>query len=69
MLDIQNLDSEWTGLRRHYRGDNFKGRWADKHRINPIVVEGARRHQFPKMDLFQNYIGDGYPECNDLPKR
>jgi uncharacterized protein (DUF1800 family) len=67
--DIQNFARAWTGLRRHYRRGNFEGRWADKNRINPMVVEGARRDQFPKMDLFQNYIGDGYPECNDLPKR
>jgi len=67
--DIQNFARAWTGFRRHARRGNYEGYWSSHNRINPMPLEGPRRDQFPKMDLFNNYIGDGYPECIDLPEK
>lgn len=34
-----------------------------------MAVEGRWRDPFPKLDLDQNFIGDGYPICTELPTR
>ena len=34
-----------------------------------MSVEGERRDQFPKMNLYQGFIGDNYPLCEDLPEK
>ena len=67
--DIQNFARAWTGFKRHARRGNLEGRSSSQNRINPMPLEGPQRDQFPKMDLYKRYIGDGYPECIDLPEK
>ena len=67
--DIQNFARAWTGFKHHNRRGNYEGRYYNRNRINPMVIVGAQRDQFPKMDLYKNYIGDGYPQCTDLPEK
>lgn len=47
----------------HYSGD------TSDNLIDPMQIKPAWRDPFPKMDLYSNYIGDGYPLCNELPRR
>ena len=47
----------------HYSGD------TSDNLIDPMQIKPAWRDPFPKMDLYSNYIGDGYPACNELPRR
>lgn len=34
-----------------------------------MYLNGEKRDPFPKSDLGNGYIGDGYPLCKDLPPR
>lgn len=39
------------------------------NRIDPMALEGIWRDPFPKLDLNQGFIGDGYPLCTELPTK
>ncbi len=37
------------------------------NRYDPMAVEGTWRDPYPKLNLNDDYIGDGYPLCKQLP--
>ena len=39
------------------------------NRIDPMFIEIEWRDAFPKIDLRNGFIGDGYPLCTDMPQR
>lgn len=59
----------WTGFKAQKRRGNREGYDHSVNRIDPMSVEGERRDQFPKMNLYQGFIGDNYPLCEDLPEK
>ena len=70
-LDIMDFSRIWTGFDRqsplanmeHYGGNEAP------NEIDPMQLKASWRDVFPKMDLNDGYIGDGYPLCVDLPAR
>lgn len=61
---IMSYARAWTGfLRRGYRGNTEMG----TNRIDPMQIIGDWRDVFPKVNLFDGYVGDYYPLCEDLP--
>ena len=63
--NIQTFARAWTGFNRvqQIRG-NIEADWVN--RMDPMIINGYWRDPFPKLDLHQGYIGDGYPLCADL---
>eukprot|EP01052_Picozoa_sp_SAG31_P025754 SAG31_NODE_2279_length_6027_cov_1.242072_2_plen_1312_part_00 len=69
--DIQTMARLWTGFDlqaprgniAHYTGDR------SKNLIDPLKVNPEWRDVLPKTDLYDGYIGDYYPLCEDLPDR
>ena len=39
------------------------------HCPDPMILNGDRRDAFPKMDLNEGFVGDGYPLCAEMPSR
>eukprot|EP01063_Lacrimia_lanifica_P010546 TRINITY_DN1728_c0_g1_i6.p1 TRINITY_DN1728_c0_g1~~TRINITY_DN1728_c0_g1_i6.p1 ORF type:complete len:2245 (+),score=936.44 TRINITY_DN1728_c0_g1_i6:1009-6735(+) len=63
--DIVTMARAWTGFTEQENRGNVESvdnNWNDFMRIN-----AEWRDAFPKLDLFDNYIGDGYPLCADAP--
>ena len=66
--NIQTFARAWTGFDRvqQIRG-NIEPDWVN--RMDPMAINGYWRDAYPKLDLNQGYIGDGYPLCADLPNQ
>ena len=61
----------WTGFDlQPPRGnlEHFSGDDSDNV-VDPMQIKPSWRDAFPKMDLHDNYVGDGYPLCAELPPR
>ena len=41
---------------------------AGRNVIDPMQMKAEWHDAYPKMDLEDNYLGDGYPLCEDLPQ-
>ena len=65
--DVMEYSRVWTGFWKQRRRGNIDD--AGDNRIDPMKIRVLQRDVFPKMGLNQQYIGDGYPLCADLPKR
>ncbi|KAL7567214.1 hypothetical protein ACA910_021201 [Epithemia clementina (nom. ined.)] len=65
--DVEEYSRVWTGFVRQNDRGNIDD--ALDNRIDPMKIYVPYRDVFPKMGLNQQYIGDGYPLCADLPKR
>ena len=69
--DIMDGARLWTGFAlrasrgnlEHYTGDNHE------NMVDPMKIVPTKRDAFPKMDLYDGHIGDGYPLCVELPPR
>eukprot|EP00756_Hemistasia_phaeocysticola_P029704 Hpha_TRINITY_DN16247_c0_g1::TRINITY_DN16247_c0_g1_i1::g.15423::m.15423 len=64
--DIVTFSRAWTGF-TYVQG---RGNIESVHggaRVDPMRIIGSDRDRFPKTDLSNGYIGDGYPLCADLP--
>lgn len=69
--DIQTMARVWTGFdERPIRGNiaAYSGDRANNI-IDPLQINAAWRDVLPKMDLLDNFLGDQYPLCSDLPAR
>merc|ERR1719273_186500 len=64
--DIMTYARAWTGFARQNQRGNIED-INDANRIDPMRIVAEWRDMFPKMDLFDGYVGDGYPLCEDLP--
>lgn len=64
--DITEYARLWTGFRAQQQRGNTEER-GQRNNIDPMAVQVEWRDQLPKMGLNGNYIGDGYPLCNELP--
>ena len=61
----------WTGFDlQPPRGnlEHFSGDDSDNV-VDPMQIKPSWRDAFPKMDLHDNYVGDGYPLCSEMPRR
>eukprot|EP01013_Petalomonas_cantuscygni_P025363 TRINITY_DN472_c1_g1_i8.p1 TRINITY_DN472_c1_g1~~TRINITY_DN472_c1_g1_i8.p1 ORF type:complete len:2177 (+),score=570.77 TRINITY_DN472_c1_g1_i8:136-6531(+) len=66
--DILTLAKVWTGFTT--RGRRGSLAWASAgNLVDPMYIVPTYRDPFPKMDLFDGYLGDGYPLCKDFPAR
>ena len=67
--DVASFARTWTGFvatgGRRGRG---RSNTINVH-VDSLDIVPAYRDASPKMDLFDGFIGDGYPLCVDLPKR
>ena len=61
----------WTGFDSQApRGniENYDGfELGSRNDIDPMQIIGEKHDPFPKIDLIDGYIGDGYPLCVELP--
>mmetsp|Transcript_5472 Transcript_5472/g.11291 ORF Transcript_5472/g.11291 Transcript_5472/m.11291 type:complete len:828 (-) Transcript_5472:665-3148(-) len=63
--NIMSFARAWTGFRMQLQRANIeKGEVVD-----PMFIDPIKRDIFPKISLDMNFIGDGLPLCNDLPRR
>ncbi len=69
--DILTFSRVWTGFNYAARRGNYEEK--DPNRINwmdPMTLLYTERHDwFPKKNLLDDWIGDRYPLCYDLPAR
>jgi hypothetical protein len=47
----------------------MRGKAGDTNFIDPNTVRVDDRDRFPKVNLYDQYLGDGFPLCSDLPSR
>jgi len=64
--DIMSFARAWTGFINQNERGNIE-LIEDYNRIDPMNLKIKWRDWFPKMNLYDGYIGDGYPLCRDLP--
>jgi hypothetical protein len=63
---IMSFARAWTGFDLQPRRGNVEGY---DNRIDPMRIQASWRDKFPKSDLDDGYIGDGFALCVDLPSR
>lgn len=69
-MDVMTFARAWTGFDVQSTRGNMEARSVPyTNNIDPMKIVAAARDQFPKMDLLNGFIGDGYPLCTDLPSR
>eukprot|EP01046_Picozoa_sp_COSAG06_P010573 COSAG06_NODE_579_length_14027_cov_2.460942_5_plen_3130_part_00 len=61
--DVASFARTWTGF-----VPNQGGRTNTRPHIDELKIVPKYRDASPKMDLYDGFIGDGYPMCVDLPK-
>ena len=66
--DIMSFARGWTGFQRIIARGNVES-GNNNNRLDPMYIVQDWRDRFPKTDLTDGYIGDGYPLCTDLPER
>ena len=60
----------WTGLNLVARRGNYEEKGPNKiNWMDPMNLNGEKHDWFPKADLLDNWIGDRYPLCTDLPQQ
>ena len=74
--DIASFARTWTGFApdssgRYRRSNIVTADRAGARAVDsdPLIINARDRDAGPKLDLYDGYIGDGYPMCVDLPKR
>ena len=71
--DIVTLSRAWTGHALQPPRGNIEnidgGATGGRNYVDPMRLMPHWRDPFPKLDLHDTYIGDGYPLCVDLPSR
>ena len=72
--DIMNFARIWTAVTRQPSRDNTEMRsgigtanFIDPNDVDIQLSTSVKRDVFPKMDLYDGHIGDGYPICSELP--
>ena len=74
--DIMAFARVWTG---YYRSSSRANQESENsftmtpgsagNYLDPTYMDVYNRDYFPKMDLYDRYLGDRYPLCTDLPER
>lgn len=64
--DVASFARAWTGFVMD-TGNLRTNSIAGASYIDPMKISPAHRDASPKMDLFDGFIGDGFPACTDLP--
>ena len=62
----------WTGFTRNAVRTNYmrgKAGYNSGNFIDSNTVNVNDRDRFPKVNLYDQYLGDGFPLCPDLPSR
>jgi len=59
----------WTGFTMQASRGNVETPNGFLNRIDPMYIIPAWRDIFPKVNMFDGFIGDRYPLCEDLPER
>ena len=68
--NVMDFARVFTGFDRQAWRANLEIDKTEHNLVDPMKMRGDVWHDwYPKMDLGQNYIGDGYPLCEDLPVR
>lgn len=79
--DIMSFSRAWTGFALSPFRGNLEGSdgAATQNFVDPMRLKAngdsmawatvARRDAMPKMNLYDGYLGDGYPLCSRLPPR
>jgi len=67
--DISTFARAMTGFQRQQTRSNYESYRWNPNKIDPLSLNGDRRDPFPKMDLNEGFVGDGYPLCADIPSR
>ena len=70
--DIVTLSRAWTGFQVQSRRGNIENPDGNSNGgtyMEPMQIHPYWRDPFPKLDLHDGYVGDGYPLCVDLPTR
>ena len=69
IADIVSGARMWTGFDHYPRRGNTENSQFSANRIDQMKLIANYRDRFPKMNLHDGYIGDGYPQCGDLPEK
>ena len=68
--DIMNFARVWTGFTRQPARANLqRGKATYDNFIDPNTMRPTDRDRFPKVNLHDQYLGDGQPLCSDLPSK
>jgi len=69
--DVESLARAWTGFRRSAPRGNIEHATdaTAPNYIDPMVIHMEDRDQTPKRAPGGGFIGDGFPQCTDLPSR
>lgn len=63
--DIETMARVWTGFQIAEGRNASNGPYSNQ--IDNLRMNPSTHDQFPKMNLYGGYIGDGYPLCHDFP--
>ena len=70
--DIMTFARAWTGFNRPATRTNLEspaGWGSSTNQIDPSSMTEGHRDQLPKTNLYDGYLGDGFPLCADLPPK
>ena len=67
--DIMEYSRVWTGFIRQQARGNYEERLGLTNNLDPMTVNVNWRDQFPKMGVNNQYVGDKYMLCADIPAR
>mmetsp|Transcript_6632 Transcript_6632/g.16185 ORF Transcript_6632/g.16185 Transcript_6632/m.16185 type:complete len:1268 (+) Transcript_6632:1-3804(+) len=68
--DIQSQARVWTGHEfQPLRSNIEREDQSSSNYVDPMQLRPVWRDPLPKMNLYGGHIGDGYPLCENLPKR
>ena len=67
--DVMEYSRVWTGFTRQQARGNYEERLGLTNNLDPMTVNVNWRDQFPKMGVHNQYVGDKYMLCSDLPPR
>lgn len=67
---IQSFARGWTGFQRQESRSNVENGYDwEPNRIDPMRINPWYRDVYPKINLYDGFIGDAFPLCSDLPKK
>merc|ERR1719262_1233323 len=64
-----NFARVFTGFEEQVQRGNVEKMKGSHNYFDPMKLTAGMRDVYPKPDLDDNYLGDGYPLCGDLPER
>ena len=67
--DVMEYSRVWTGFTRQQARGNYEERLGLTNNLDPMTINVNWRDQYPKMGLNNQYVGDKYMLCSDVPPR